>query len=104
MSDCFRKLVLRPLLTLTLAAPCLAQAGSDQELRNEIAQLRAVAQNLQARIDGLEKRLTPSPAPTPEIPATAAPAPPTTTAASTPGLLGGTTVNFGFDGYYGYNF
>jgi hypothetical protein len=31
-------------------------------------------------------------------------APPTTTAVSTPGLLGGTSVNFGFDGYYAYNF
>jgi hypothetical protein len=104
MSDCLRKQLFRPLLILTLAAPCVAQTGNDQEVRNEIAQLRALAQSLQARIDGLEKRLTPSPVPAPEIPAAAAPEPPTTTAASTPGLLGGTTINFGFDSYYGYNF
>ena len=64
----------KPLLFCILAAHGYAQGGQDQdgrgqdgqdkELRSEIAELRALAQTLQARIDNLEKRLTP-PAPAP---------------------------------------
>jgi hypothetical protein len=46
----------------------LRSGGQEQELRNEIAELRALAQSLQARIDGLEKRLPP---PIPENPVAA---------------------------------
>ena len=67
--------LLKPFFLCMLAAPCCAQGGQDQELRHEVAELRALAQSLQARIDGLEKRL---PAPTPENPVAA---PPSTTPA-----------------------
>jgi len=88
------------LLFCTLTVPCPAQDGQDRELRNEIAELRTLAQNLQARIDSLEKRLTP---PAVESPAATA-ATPAAAAGPLAGVLGSTTVNFAFDGYYGYNF
>jgi hypothetical protein len=94
-----------PLVLCLLTMPLAAQDAQDRDLRNEIAELRALAQGLQARIDNLEKRLTPA---RPESPqgSTAAPpiAPPSTPPAATRGLLGGTTINFGLDTYYGYNF
>jgi Putative beta-barrel porin-2, OmpL-like. bbp2 len=94
--------LLVPLVLCLWVAPCPAQ--DTQELRNEIAELRTLAQTLQARIDSLEKRLTPPP-PQTAAAAAAAPAP---AAPATPGVLAGllanTTVNFAMDGYYGYNF
>lgn len=110
-----------------LAGPCCAQDGQDRELRNEIAELRALAQTLQSRIDSLEKRLTPAAPATaaaPAVPTSALAATPAATPAVTPaatpipqaqpspgplagvlaGALAGTTINFTVDGYYGYNF
>jgi hypothetical protein len=112
MSNRLKNQLLKPLLFCVLAVPCRAQNGQDRELRNELAELRTLAQNLQARIDSLEKRLA---QPVQEAPAAAA-APsaqaPATAAAPTPGPITGalagalasTTVNFAVDGYYSYNF
>lgn len=108
MSKRLKNQLLKPLLFCLFAAACSAQDAQDRELRTEIAELRALAQNLQARIDSLEKRLTPA---TAEAPVAAAQsAPPQMPAATGPvasavaSALGGTTVNFALDGYYGYNF
>jgi hypothetical protein len=114
----------KPLLFCILAAHGYAQGGQDQdgrgqdgqgkELRSEIAELRERAQTRQARIDNLEKRLTP-PAPAPAAPPSAVPMAPSAPSAAAgapapaaPGplaaALAGTTINFAIDGYYGYNF
>ena len=93
-----------------LAASCYAQDAQNQELRQEIAELRGLAQTLQARIDSLEKRLTPAPqtlpsaAPSVASAASAARAPANPVAGALATALAGTTVNFTIDGYYGYNF
>jgi len=80
--------------------------AQDQQLAKRVDDLTALVGKLQARVDELEARLG-TPPPSPIAPA---PAPPTV-AAATPALPqtgatlpGGTTVNFLFDGYYGYNF
>jgi hypothetical protein len=90
-------------------------------LSQRVTELATLVAKLQARVDELESRLAataplpaasgpadtatevqPAAPPPPPQQATAGPAP--TPAAAPPGLLGGTTVNFLFDGYYGYNF
>ena len=87
--------------------------ATDTALRGEVMELRALVKQLEARVDVLERR---GPAPASEAPPAApvaavsaavamgagANAPPA--AATAPGGLAGTTVNLGFDGYYGYNF
>ena len=85
--------------------------ASDAPLRDEVMELRALVKQLEARVDVLERR---GPAPASEAPP-AAPAAAVSAAAAmgaganappaaSPGGLAGTTVNLGFDGYYGYNF
>jgi hypothetical protein len=81
--------------------------AEDAALQKQVAELRDLVIKLQARVDQLENRGTV--ARTPEI-STPAAAAPVQTAALAPAAapssnpLGGTTLNFGFDGYYGYNF
>ena len=85
---------------------------SSAELSRRVTELTALVQKLQARVDELEtKSRVPS---QPAVPGPSTPAPepssvaqvPSTTGSPRSGasLLGGTTINFMFDGYYGYNF
>jgi len=101
-------------VVLLLAAALAHAQGPSADLNRQVSELRELVLKLQARIDELEKR---SPAPAPAAPApsgtVAAPAPAVTatapsTASPAPStlstVLGETTVNFAFDGYYAYNF
>jgi hypothetical protein len=103
---------------------CRAQEKNEEspaELSKRVTQLAALVEKLQTRVDELESKLGAAVTPSTESgPAEVAPAPPEpapTAQAAAPqtsgtpvlpqrvaGLLGGTTVNFMFDGYYGYNF
>jgi outer membrane murein-binding lipoprotein Lpp len=86
--------------------------ASSGGLQEQVNQLRALVEQLQARVDQLEKQ---SPA-TQSAPAQTAPAvqaAAATVQSAAPDavhqllngeLPGGTTINFLFDGYYGYNF
>jgi uncharacterized coiled-coil protein SlyX len=83
-----------------------AQTEASTDLNQKVAELTALVEKLQARVSELEARVGTfnQPAATSQAAAApeAAPAPrPPPTGRS---LLGGTTVNFLFDGYYGYNF
>ncbi len=91
------------------AAFCSAQE-STADLNRQVSELRELVLKLQARIDDLEKRSAPpAPAPPKEAPkeAVIAPAPVPVTApapSAVSALLQDTTINFAFDGYYGFNF
>jgi hypothetical protein len=81
------------------------------ELVRRVDELAALVQKLQARVDELEgrpKAVTESAPPPAVAPQTAVAQTAVTLAPVTPrtgsSLLGGTTINFLFDGYYGYNF
>jgi hypothetical protein len=99
------------LLVVTLA-PVFSQDLSlkDPSLERQVAELRELVLKLQARVEQLEKEkvTAPSAAATPAIVSAAAPAPTLPPARSAPAAnpspLAGTTLNFAFDGYYGYNF
>jgi Putative beta-barrel porin-2, OmpL-like. bbp2 len=108
-------------LSLTLAPLGGAQEKTGEtpaELSKRVTQLAALVEKLQSRVDELEAKLGTSvvaaaesgPADSaPEVQPVAAPQQMATTPAAAPQrtgaeLLGGTTVNFLFDGYYGYNF
>src|ERR1700684_4253740 len=82
----------------------IALSGQDADLNRQVSELRDLVLKLQSRIDDLEKRSPPKEsvvvAPIPK--AEAAPAPATPPAS--PGLFENTTINFAFDGYYGFNF
>jgi hypothetical protein len=101
-----------------LAFPALGLGQTpDLAVRGELMELRAMVKQLQSRVETLERRdpaagsgaspAVPPPvgiaapaqnsAGAPGVGTAAAPAPPA-------GGLGGTTVNFALDGYYGYNF
>jgi hypothetical protein len=80
-------------LIALLSFPLCAQ---DAALQKQVADLRELVVKLQARVDQLEKQeivqhVTEVPTVTPPPPPPANP-------------LGGTTLNFGIDAYYGYNF
>jgi hypothetical protein len=97
---------------------------SSAQLSKRVSELAALVQRLQARVDELESKAGISaPVSTGTAAVEAAPAasaqasatqPPATQPAAAPvlpqttgvlgGILGGTTVNFLFDGYYGFNF
>jgi hypothetical protein len=108
------------MLAVAFLMPCLTRAqesSTNAETAKRIAELTALVQRLQARVDDLETRVPPQgkvagtslvePA-KPVTEATAAPASsPAASSSAAPdgkGLLGGTTVNVLVDGYYGYNF
>jgi hypothetical protein len=84
---------------------CQAQEKTDPspaELSRQISELSALVLRLQTRVDELEgKPRVTSQATVPIQSAQPQELPPARTGAS---LLGGTTVNFLFDGYYGFNF
>jgi Putative beta-barrel porin-2, OmpL-like. bbp2 len=92
-------------LALLLSSSLRAQ---DTALQAQVSELRELVAKLQARVDQLEKRDTLARSPEP---AAAAPVPastPVQSAVPAPNPIGnplaGTTLNFGFDGYYSYNF
>src|ERR1044072_6735385 len=91
-------------LLIALCAPLRAQSSSD--LSEQVAELRALVNQLRARGAELETRLkavaveTPAPEGSAQPPTAAPPPRPV----PEPGSLAGTTINFLVDGYYGYNF
>jgi Putative beta-barrel porin-2, OmpL-like. bbp2 len=105
-------------LFLISIAPLVGQAQekaneSSADLSLRVSELSALVQKLQARVEELEGKTRISSQPAAPDPVTAGPAAQlsATQGTSTPtisrsgaSLLGGTTVNFLFDGYYGYNF
>jgi hypothetical protein len=112
--------VLRTTIAVCLAvslAPWVGHAqekpdDSSAELSRRVTELSALVQKLQARVDALEGKPRASSQPAVSASSAAAPAqsvaPQDSPAPSAPrsvtSLLGGTTVNFMLDGYYGYNF
>jgi len=107
---------------LASLAPGVGQAQektdeSPAELSRRVSELAALVQKLQARVDELEGKPRASIQPAVPDSSTAAPvqtsasqsspaqgsSPPSASRSGT-SLLGGTTVNFLFDGYYSYNF
>src|ERR1039457_4791329 len=93
----------------------LAQQKTDEssaELSRRVTELSALVQKLLARVDELEGTSRGSSQPAVSNPSPAAPEQsPASQSLSTPSasrsgtsLLGGSTVNFLFDGYYGFNF
>src|ERR1035441_3903458 len=93
----------------------LAQQKTDEssaELSRRVTELSALVQKLLARVDELEGKSrvssqpavsNPSPAAPEQSPASQSLSTPSTSRSGT-SLLGGTTVNFLLDGYYGFNF
>jgi hypothetical protein len=81
------------------------RAQGSPDLNEQVAELRALVERLQARVAELETRLKSSTAaekPTPPASPQAAPLPPPPPQA--PEFLSGTTINFLIDTYYSYNF
>src|ERR1035441_6604984 len=93
----------------------LAQEKTDEssaELSRRVTELSALVQKLLARVDEVEGKSrvssqsavsNPSPAAPEQSPASQSLSTPSASRSGTT-LLGGTTVNFLFDGYYGFNF
>ncbi len=82
--------------------------AEDAALQKQVTELRDLVIKLQARVDQLEIRQAATRAPEPAGPVSAAAPVQAAAQAAAPAPssnpLGGTTLNFGFDGYYGYNF
>lgn len=89
---------------LFLACNSAAQAQIDPDLQQQVIQLRALVEQLQARVNELEKHSQPASIPAQAVSAAPAPPPTLPPPPATPDLLQSTTVNILFDGYYGYNF
>jgi hypothetical protein len=92
-------------ISLALCIPLRAQGSTD--LREQIAELRALVNRLQARVAELETLLKPGAVgETPALSASgqASPLAPPPQAAPEPTSVAGTTINFLIDGYYSYNF
>src|ERR1022692_4493728 len=111
----FRKTIVVSLLVSLAPWVGRAQEKTDEsstELSRRVTELAAIVQKLQARVDQLEGKSHVSSQPAVSDSSTAAPMQPSASQAlSTPGasrsgasLLGDTTVNFLFDGYYAFNF
>jgi hypothetical protein len=120
-SKSIKKLVTLSLLVsvVSWAAPLQEKTddNSTVELSRRVAELSILVQKLQARLEELEGKSGAPSQPTPAATAattsstvtpeqTSTPQDSSKTAASRrgPAFLDGTTVNFLFDGYYGYNF
>src|ERR1039458_10725034 len=111
----FRKTIVVSLLVSLAPWVGRAQEKTDEsstELSRRVTELAALVQKLQTRVDELEGKSPVSSQPAVSDSSMAAPAQSSTSQASpTPSgprsgssLLGGTTVNFLFDGYYAFNF
>ncbi len=111
--------VLRTTIAVCLAVALAPRVGhaqekpdeSSAELSRRVTELSVLVQKLQARVDELEGKPRASSPPAVSASSTAAAqsvAPQDSAAPSPPrsatSLLGGTTVSFMLDGYYGYNF
>jgi hypothetical protein len=103
------------LASLLLGIPTVGwtqTGGADSTLRAEVSELRVIVKQLQSRVTELERRGPglPGNASAETAPAAmlagsvSAPAVPALADSAVAPSLAGTTVNFGFDGYYGYNF
>jgi hypothetical protein len=114
------------LLALFPIAALAQEPAGDEALHREVLELRVIVKELQGRVTALERAQpamaspanstapgAATPLTTPALqatPPTATPAntnvapAPTSNAPNMLGALGGTTANFLFDGYYGYNF
>ncbi len=107
---CFRqKFFLQWSAALLFASGLLHAQNPETETERRFAEMTALIQKLQARVDDLEARLNAPKStavvvstPAPEAPAAPAAAATAASPAKTD-LLRGTTVNFLLDGYYGYN-
>ncbi len=90
------------MLFLLLFAEALYGQSSTENLQGQVTELRELVLKLQSRIDTLEKRN----APTADVKETVlAPAAKEAPVAAPPSnILGDTTINVLFDGYYGFNF
>ncbi len=98
------------------SAPQQTGSQDNANLTQQVVELRALVEKLQARVDELEKKSaagtptvqTPLPATATgpaEVSSTAAAAPQPQTAAPAPNTVpAGPTINFYLDAYYGYNF
>jgi hypothetical protein len=99
-------------LLLISQAPWIVDAQEKtDDLSQRVAELTNMVQKLQARVDELERKPSVSTQPTVSTPTVAPDQASASQALPTPStprtgssLLGGTTVNFLVDGYYGYNF
>jgi len=106
------------MMVITLALPSLAEAqvpAGQTAIDQQLAQLSALVEKLQARVDELEERLRstervvqvassrPFDAPA-EAKSSGDQVPIPTNPSASVDALRGTTVNFLLDGYYGYNF
>jgi hypothetical protein len=102
----FGRFLLFSLTAFVPAASGQTPGVTDAALRGEVLELRALVKQLEARVEVLE-RGTSAPPHGAALPAQAVVAPPAAATAVPDGtgpVAPGTTVNFGFDGYYGYNF
>jgi hypothetical protein len=119
-SHILRRIIVMSLLASLAPGVGQAQEKTDEspaELSRRVSELAALVQKLQARVDELEGKPRASIQPAVPDSSTAAPvqtsasqsspaqgsSPPSASRSGT-SLLGGTTVNFLFDGYYSYNF
>ena len=111
----FRKTIVVSLLVSLAPWVGRAQEKTDEsstELSRRVTELAALVQKLQTRVDELEGKSHVSSRPAVSDSSMAAPAqssmsqasPPPSVPRSGSSLLGGTTVNFLFDGYYAFNF
>lgn len=88
-------------LLCVMAASRLSAQDGTADLNRQVAELRDLVFKLQTRIDDLEKR---SPRPPSEVKESVVAAAPVQSAPAPTGVLENTTINFAFDGYYGFNF
>jgi hypothetical protein len=101
-------MMVRVWMAALFPAVLCAQSDGPADVARQIAEMNAVIQKLQHRVDDLEARLAPPPAappaPVPEQAAMPAVGPIATIEPADGTFLHGTTLNFLVDGYYGYNF
>ena len=109
----YRQAIVRMILLLAFTrglTRAQESAADPAQVNRRLVELTTLVGKLQARVEDLEAKVQASGkvsgAPTPELsqPSNELAAPRTPPVASGSDPLGGTTVNFLLDGYYGYNF
>ena len=89
---------------LLMAAAVSSAQDATADLNRQVVELRDLVLKLETRLDDLEKRSASPPGAvavaTPSTKEALIPSPPP----ASPGLFENTTINFLFDGYYGFNF